>query len=286
MTATTPSPATASPAAAHTSTFADLPVPGFGATFGSEWIKLWTARAPRRNLVLGTILGIALSGLLALAVGATFSEWSAADQVEFDPVLFSFSGSILTAIFFIAVGARVATSEYSSDMIRLTLAATPSRDRVLAAKLLTVSLVTWAFGAVAMVGMVVASQAVFAGYDLRTASVFEGEVLRTLALIVLSIPLFPVLGVVGGVLFRSTAPTITVVLLLLFFPSFFGGLFPTSWQENVFSLFPGSASDALTIGHLTESAMYLDAVPALVVVVAWLVVPVVVAGLVLRRRDA
>lgn len=283
---TTDSPLAPPPDAGYTSSFAHLPAPGFAATFGSEWIKLWTAKAPRRNLVLGTVLGIALSALLALAVAATFDEWTVADQVEFDPVVFSFSGSILTAIFFVAVGARVATSEYSSDMIRLTLAATPVRDRVLGAKVLVVAIVTWAFGAVAMVGMVAASQAVFAANDMRTASVFDGEVLRTLALIVLTIPLFPILGVVGGVLFRSTAPTITVVLLLLFFPSFFGGLFPSSWQENVFSLFPGSAADALAIGHLTDSAMYLGTLPALAVLVAWLVGPVVAAGAVLRRRDA
>ncbi len=277
---------TTPPPALHTSQFASLPPPGFGGTLASEWLKLRTSRGPMRNLALGAVLGIGLSALLALAVGATFDEWSVADQLEFDPVLFSFSGSLLTAIFFIAVGARVATAEYSSEMIRLTLAVTPQRDRVLAAKLLVVTLVTWAFGAIAMVGMVVATQAVFAGFDMRTASVFEGEVLRTLTVIVVSIPLFPILGLVGGILFRSTAPTMTTVLLLMLFPSFFGGLFPRAWQENVFSLFPGSASDAVTIGHLSASPMHLDTVPALVVVLAWLVVPVAVARTVLVRRDA
>src|SRR5690606_28786619 len=145
--------------------------------------------------------GIALSALFALAVGATFDDWPAAEQLEFDPVVFSFGGALLTAIFFIAVGARVATAEYSSEMIRLTFAATPRRDRVLGAKVLVVSFATWAFGAIAMVGMVIASQAVLAGFDVRTASVFDGEVVRTLAILVATTPLFPILGLVGGILF-------------------------------------------------------------------------------------
>jgi ABC-2 type transport system permease protein len=285
MTATTPADADAT-VPTYVSSFAELAPPGFTATLRSEWTKLWTAKGPRRNLVLGSVLGVALSALLALAVGATFSEWSVSDQAEFDPVLFSFSGSILSAIFFVAVGAKVATSEYSSDMIRLTFAATPRRDRVLGSKLVVVTVVTWLFGVVALTGMVVASQLVFAAYDLQTASVLEGEALRTLFLVALTVPLFPVLAVVGGVLFRSTAPTITVVLLLLFFPSFFGGLFPTAWQENLFSLFPSSAVDALTIGHLTDSSMFLDTLPALAVTIAWIVVPIAVARAVLQRRDA
>lgn len=277
---------TTPPPALHTSQFASLPPPGFGATLASEWLKLRTSRGPMRNLALGAVLGIGLSALLALAVGATFDEWSVADQLEFDPVLFSFSGSLLTAIFFIAVGARVATAEYSSEMIRLTFAATPRRDRVLGAKVLVVSFATWAFGAIAMVGMVIASQAVLAGFDVRTASVFDGEVVRTLAILVATTPLFPILGLVGGILFRSTAPTMTAVLLLVLFPSFFGALFPEAWQENLFSLFPGSAADAISIGHLTDSPLYLDTVPALVVVLAWVVVPLAVARTVLQRRDA
>ncbi len=264
----------------------DLPDPGLGATIRSEFTKIRTARAPRRNLILGAILGIGLSALTAFAVGATFSEWGLEDQADFDPVLFSFNGSILTAIFYVAVGARLATSEYDSDMMRLTLAVTPRRSRVVAAKAIVTAVATWVFGALAMVGMVVASQAIFAAYDLETTGVFDSTVLRSLGTIMLMLPLFPLLALSAGLLFRSTAPTITVSLLLLLGPGFFGALLPTWWQENILSLFPGSASDAVSIGHLADSAMYHSLPVAAVLSVLWLIGPLVVATIVLDRRDA
>lgn len=283
MTTISPPPSTPpSPAALPT----DLPGPGLASTVRSEWTKLRTARAPLRNLILGAVLGIGLSALTAFAVGATFNEWGAADQADFDPVLFSFNGSILTAIFFVAVGARLATSEYASGMIHTTLAVTPRRARVVAAKAIVTAVSTWIFGALAMVGMVIASQAIFAAYDLDTTGVFDGTVLRSLATIMLMLPLFPLLALAAGLLFRSTAPTITISLLLLLGPGFFGALLPRWWQENILSLFPGSASDAISIGHLTDSAMHHSTPVAAVLSVLWLIGPLIVATVVLDRRDA
>lgn len=277
MTATTP----ATPGSAPDR----FPDPGFGAAVRSEWTKLWTAKGPRRNLVLGSLLGIGLSMLLALAVGATFSEWPASERVQFDPTLYSLSGAILASIFFVAVGVRAATSEYTSGMIRLTLTATPRRHRVLFAKALVVAAGVWIFAAVTVAGMIGGSQLVFAANDLDTTGFGDTTLWRIGLLAVFTTPLFPILGVVAGFLFRSTAAAITSVLALLFGPSFFGGLFPGWWQENVLSLLPGSAVDAATIGDLTDSPMHLSTAPAALVSVAWLVVPLLVARQVLVTRD-
>lgn len=278
-----PTPPSATPAALPTAP----PDPGLAAAVRSEFTKLRTARAPLRNLILGALLGVGMSALTSFAIGATFKDWGAEDQAQFDPVLFSFNGSILTAIFFVAVGARMATSEYSSDMIQLTLAVTPRRSRVVAAKAIVTAVAAWIFGSLAMVGMVMASQAIFSAYDLETTSLFDATVMRSLGLIVLLIPLFPLLALAAGLLFRSTAPTITVSLLLLLGPGFFGALLPKWWQENILSLFPGSASDALSISHLnTDSAMYQSVPVAAVLCVLWLIAPQVIATFVLDRRDA
>lgn len=279
MTATTTPPPTVEAALA-------MPDPGLGAAVRSEWTKLWSAKGPKRNLFLGTVLGIGLSALLALAVGATFSEWSTTDQADFDSVLFALSGAMLTAIFFVAVGVRQVTAEYGSDMMRLTLTVTPRRDRVLWAKALVVSAATWAFGAVAMVGMIAASQAIFAAYDMETTGFTSGETWRTMALVVLFIPAYPLLGVVLGVVTRSTASAVTIVLALVFAPAMFGGLFPAWWQENILSLFPGSVFDAVSIGHLTDSALYHSLSVAIPLSVAWIAGPLLAARWVLVRRDA
>lgn len=260
--------------------------PGFRAAVGAEWSKLRTARAPRRNLVLGTVLGIGLSVLLAAVVSATFDDWSATERADFDPVLFPLSGSLFTAIFFAAVGVNVVMSEYTSGMMRLTLTATPRRGRVLAAKALVVAVATWIFGVIATAGMILASQAVFSSGDLPTAGFGDGDLWRTLLMLALLGPLFPVLAVALAVMLRSTAAALSTVLALIFAPGVLGGLLPSWWQENVLSLLPGPASDSVAIGHLDESAMYLHPAGASVVVAAWLIGLLALAHLALSRRDA
>ncbi len=269
-----------------TLTHHDHPDPGFGATVASERIKLATTKGPRRNLILGSVLGIALSGLLAFAVGASFSTWNTREQIEFDPALFAFSGAFLAGIFFVAVGVRAATSEYSSDMMRLTLTTTPRRGRVLLAKALVVGVATAAAAIVATVGMIVTTQIILAGFDVRTTGLGEPDTLRLMVVGAVTMPVFPLLGLVAGFLFRSTAPAITTVLALMLGPTFFSGLFPRSWQENVLSLLPGPAVDSLAIGHLTTSPMYLSVLPAAAVTAAWVVVPLLIGHRVLVARDA
>jgi ABC-2 type transport system permease protein len=259
--------------------------PGFGATVASEWLKVRTARAPRRNVLLGIGLGIALSWLLAFVVGATFDEWTAADQATFDPVLYPMSGSILMAIFFVTASVGTVAPEYGSGMIRLTLTATPRRRRVLAAKALVVTAVIVAASLVSVLGMFLGSQVIFAASDLPTVGLGDSDFVRMIVLLVVTGPVFPILSVAIAFLLRSAAAAITTVLALIFLPSIVGSLLPDWWQRNVVSLLPGPASDSLAIGHVEDSAMYLQPVAAALVVLAWTVGSLLVAGVVLDRRD-
>ncbi len=64
------------------------------------------------------------------------------------------------------------------------------------------------------------------------------------------------------------------------------GMLPGWWQRNVLSLFPGPASDSLTVGHLEPSHMYLHPLAAALVVVAWLAALLALAQASFSRRDA
>lgn len=260
--------------------------PGWSSTFRAEWTKLWTARSPRRNLLLGIVLGVAFSSLVAVGTGATFDEWSTADQANFDPILFPMTGSIFVAIFFAAVGVNVVASEYSSEMIRLTLTATPRRHRVLYAKAATVAIATGIAAAVAIVGMMAAGQLIASAYDLPTVSAGDRDLWRVVLAMTVLGPLFPVIAVAIAFLARSTAAALSSVLALIFVPTMFGQLLPTWWQENVLSLLPGPASDSIAIGHLDDSAMYSHPAAAGIVVVVWAAALIGLAQLRLARRDA
>lgn len=271
------------PAPDPTDRFGD---PGLRAAFGAELIKFRTARAPRRNLLLGTLLGIALSLLLAVATGATLSEWSEADRADFDPLLFPLSGSLFVAIFYSAVGVGTVMAEYSSGMARTTFTATPRRGRVLVAKSLVVALVTAVAGFFTVLVMLFGAQAIFAAYDAPTIGAGDPDLWRTVAAITVTAPIFPVIAVAVTFMLRSTAAALSTVLALIFLPSMFGGLLPRWWQENIISLLPGPASDSFALAHLDDSPMYLHPALGAVVTAAWVLGLLAVAKLFLERRDA
>jgi ABC-2 type transport system permease protein len=261
------------------------PSPGFGATFGAEWAKLGTTRWPRRNVVLGVVLGLGIAVLVAVVFGAFYDDLTAAERADFDPTGPPLAGAILPGFFLTVVGVKAVTTEYASGMIRLTLTATPRRGQVLAAKSLAVATLTWAVGAVSMAAMVVATQVILGAYDAPTIDLGDADALRALVATCLLGPVLPVIGVAVAVLCRSTAAALVSVLALSLAPSVLGML-PGWWQRNVLSLFPGPASDSLTVGHLEPSDVHLHPLAAALVVTAWVAASLAVARAAFIRRDA
>jgi len=259
--------------------------PGLSATFRSEWTKLTTVRTTYILAGLGFLLSVGMTALIALATGTTWEDWSETDQANFDPVVFGIVGSIFGSCLFIVIGALAFASEYSSGMIRLTFTATPKRGRVLAAKVLVIALFTGILGTVTTVVMYVTGQAVLGAYDMPTVGLGESDALRTVIGMSVTAPFFPILGLALAVLLRSTAGSITSVLVLYFAPSMFGGLLPRWWQDNVLTWTPSYVVDSLTLGHV-DSSPYLDEPLAVVGVVAWLTIAIGAAYLALTRRDA
>ena len=150
-------------------------------TVRSEWTKLVSLRSTAVLVAVGLLLGIGLTAGLAVVAGVTWQDWDAADRRSFEPIGFALIGGVPSALIFIALGAKVATSEYGSGMIRLTLTATPRRGRVLAAKAAVVTLVTLAVGLALNVGMVAVAQAIFASYGIESAGLGDGDLLRAVA---------------------------------------------------------------------------------------------------------
>lgn len=272
---------TAAPAASGTTratTFVD--------TLASEWVKLTTLRSTYIILGLGVVLAIAMTALVSLAVGGTFDSWPAARQEQFDPILFSMAGNVVALITASVFGVLAASGEYSSGMIRLTLTATPTRGRVLLAKLMLVSGVTLVLGLITVTAMFLVGQAVSGAYGMPVSNLGDADALRLVLGLGATTPLFPILGFALGVILRSTAGAITTVLGMLWLPVIFGDLLPTWWQEHVLSLAPHSAADSMTIAHLDDAARFSDPAVGAAIVAVWLVTFVGTAYLTLRRRDA
>jgi len=258
---------------------------GFGATVASEWIKLRTSRGVWRNLLLGGLLGIGLTVLVAVAVGASFDGWNAADVATFEPLQTGLIGTLLTTIFFSAAGVNYVASEYGSRMIRLTFSVTPRRSRVILAKVIAISVATLIAGFIAIFAMLALSQMILGAYGAPNVGVGDGQFWETFLLTTAVAPVFPVLAVLLTFMLRSTAAALSSVLAILFVPAMFGGFLPEWWQKNVLSALPGAATDSVSIGDLMSSDDDLSRGLAAIVLVGWIVVFIVAARAVVERRD-
>lgn len=258
----------------------------FRATFASEWAKLVGLRATWILLAMAAILSIGVTALLTWAIGWSWNEWTEADKAVFDPVMTSFAGLLFAGILGIVISVNLVTKEYASGMIRLTMQVTPNRTRVLLAKIAAVTLFLLVPMVVITFATIQAGQWVLGAYDVPTSSVFEGETFWMLLATGVSGLFYPIMAVAIAFILRTSAATITTLLVVMFLPALFGGAFPRTIQENVLAWLPGSAIDALTMGHLDpDYPMYLDKPYAAVAVVAWMVGLLVLSSRILNRRD-
>jgi ABC-type transport system involved in multi-copper enzyme maturation permease subunit len=252
----------------------------------SEWTKLSTLRATRVQLGIAVVLSPVLSALAALIVGLTHHDWKPQDVAGFEPIGFSMIGTLVGGIVFAVLGVRAVTAEYGSGMIRLSLTATPRRERLLAAKAAVVALVTLVAGTVMTVAMFVAAQAILSGYDVESAGLGDGDALRAVLATSVTSPIVPLFALSLGFMLRSTAGAITSVLGLIFVPAIVGAILPQSWQDHVLVYLPGAASDAIAFGQLPDAPHGLSPAIAALVLAGWTALFLGGALLALERRDA
>lgn len=251
----------------------------------SEWTKLTTHRNSHVLLVVAAVLSVGVAALFAWAAGVSWNDWPASERAAFDPLQSSMLGVFFAGIISLIIAANLVTNEYSSGMIRQTFTVSPIRWQVVLAKMVV------AIGYLLAPLMVITfaslwiAQVILGNYDVPTAEIFSRD-FRTVFWLGFSGLYYPVLTVAIAFLLRSSAATIAVVMMTMFFPAMFGGLFPRVVQERVLSLLPGNAVDAVVIGHLSpEYPQYLDRPWAALVAFAWLVGLTGLAIWNVNRRD-
>jgi ABC-2 type transport system permease protein len=260
--------------------------PGFGATLQAEWTKLRSVRSTWIMVSLAIGLSIGFSALIALVSGLTYESWSDSVMAAFDPVLTTNSGSLFGCILLITLGVTAVTAEYSSRMIRTTFIGNPRRNHVLVAKALVVAVLGLVITGISIPGMFLVSQPIFGHYGLATASITDGATLRTLLTIVVTQGLiYTLIPFTIAWLLRSTASAITVSIGFLWLPWMIGSVVPDWVQSNVLRYLPDVAANSLSGITRADAPQYLTQIPAITVVVIWLVGMLAAAAFVLNRRD-
>ncbi|WP_127129771.1 ABC transporter permease subunit [Georgenia sp. SYP-B2076] len=259
----------------------------FAGVMRGEWIKLLSLRSTWWTLGLTVVL------MTLLALGQASSLDLMAESPETAAMLAGMHGAEIVSLGYqfgmvtIAVlGALLITGEYSTGMIRSTLAAVPTRLPVLAAKAIALTVLTVVVGVVGLALAFLVTMPMLDDHDLvpalddpQTWRVFGGTVffLVTAALFALGL----------GTLLRSTAGTVTVSLVVLLLLPGILQFITLEWVQDIVTYLPLPAATSF-IAVSEAMGMNADLSPwaGVAVVSAYAVAAMVAAAVVLRRRDA
>ena len=247
----------------------------------SEWIKLRTVRS--------TVVGFAGAAAALVVFGAIFSSFAGGDAQAGPPgtggdSLSSSLGGIQLAQLIIGVlGVLFVTSEYSSGMIRATLAAVSSRTQILRAKTVVLFATALVVTAVASVVAFLVGNAIYAGSG-ATYALTDPGVLRAVLGTAVYAAGIGVFGVALGFLLRSAAGAIGVLVTLLLVAPVLIGLVPGTVGDWISKLLPGNAGQAIM--HVTTQPGQLSAWAGLAVFAGWVIAFLAAAAVALSRRDA
>lgn len=259
----------------------------FTGVLRSEWVKLRSVRSQTTTLgatgVLLFLVGIIFAGLL----GGVFSGdgGDATNEFAANPAGATLQGLFLAQLVIGVLGALVVTSEYATGMIRSTLAAVPKRLPVLWAKTIVVSAVTFPVMLLGALAAFFAGQALIGTGDIATASIGDPGVLRAIIGTAGYLTGIAVMGVAIGTLLRNTAAAIsTLVGLVFLLPGLGQLLLPSSWQDGALKYLPSSAQESFI--SVPDVPGQLSTGAGVAVFAAWVIVPLVAAAVLLKRRAA
>jgi ABC-2 type transport system permease protein len=186
---------------------------GFRSAAQMEWLKL---RSVRSTAWVMLVFAAGLIGLAILVLAHQhWATMSAADRASFDPVNQGFTGLTIGQLAFGVLGVLMITSEFSSGLIRATLAAVPSRPLLLAAKAAVLGAVVLAVGEIMAFAAFAVGEAVLRS-PAPHATLGQPGVLRAILMAGAYPGLIALIGLGLGAVIRHTAGAICAVVGILF----------------------------------------------------------------------
>ncbi|MFI6051639.1 ABC transporter permease [Streptomyces violascens] len=254
------------------------------AVLKSEWTKIRTVSSTTWTLACALIVTVAISAALCALMKSQFDELKPAEKLTFDPTFISFSGMILGQLAMVVFGVLVVGTEYSSGMIRSSLAAVPRRGTFLFAKLTVATLLAL------VVGMATSFLSFFLGQALlgpHRTTIGEPNVLRAVVGAGLYMALIALFSMGVATMLRSSMLSLGILMPFFFLISQILSAVPGA--KNVARYFPDRAGSQIM--QVVPDAMNSDPAPygpwgGLGIMVLWVIAALAGGCLVLRKRDA
>ena len=258
---------------------------GLHTALHAEWTKL-RSESSTLWLLLATIALTTAVGLTAVTGVSCPAEGCTAD-----PTKISLTGIDLGQAAIAVLAVLTIAGEYSTGMIRVSLAAMPRRGTLLAAKALVVTTVVLVAGTIAVHGSVLAGRLILPGQSFTPGhgypplSLADGPVLRAATGSVLYLALIALLSLGVATAVPGSAAAIGIVLGLLYlFPIVAAVITDPDWSRRLQQIWPMSAGltiQATTGLHRTPIAPWAG----LGVLTAWAGAALLTGALLLHLRD-
>ncbi|MEV7129780.1 ABC transporter permease [Streptomyces sp. NPDC093260] len=249
----------------------------------SEWTKIRSVASTVWTLSLAVVVTIALGMLISALSKNEFGTMGPRERLSFDPTFVSFAGMALGQLAMIVFGVLVVSNEYSTGMIRTSLAAVPRRGTFLASK------VAVATALALLVGMATAFAAFFLGQtmlgpQLRTTLDAPG-VLRAVVGGGLYMTLIAVFSMGVAVMLRS--PMLSLGVLMPFFFLVSNILANVSATRKIGQYLPDQAGSRImrVLPRIGDDTPY-GPWGGLGIMVLWVLAALAGGYALLRRRDA
>lgn len=247
----------------------------------SEWTKIKSVRSTVWTLGLAIVVTVALGALISALTKKDFGNLSPRDRIAFDPTFISFAGMGLGQLALIVFGVLVVSNEYSTGMIRTSLAAVPQRATFLFSKITVAALLAFAVGMITSFVAFFVGQAMLGDYG---AALGDPGVLRAVIGGGLYMTLIAVFSMGVATMLRS--PMLSLGILMPFFFLISAILGNVSATKKVGQYLPDQAGQkvmqVVTVGSDTPYGPW----GGFTIMVLWVVAALIGGYAVLSRRDA
>ncbi|GHD93424.1 ABC transporter permease [Streptomyces naganishii] len=249
----------------------------------AEWAKLWSLRSTWITLGLGLLFLVAF-GLIAATryrsgIGSGRMD---RDFARSTAVSLSLFGTNFAQLALGVLGVLVTAGEYSTGVIRSTMAAVPRRLPVLWSKAAVFGVVALVLGTSGAFVAFVFGSRIVSGTPAALGLSHSG-VVRSLLGAGLYLGLVAVIGIALGALLRSVAGGISVLVATLMLIPGLVTLLPSSWQSDFSPYLPSNAGKAMFA--LTQDSGTLSPTSGLLVFLGWTVLALAGAAYRLVRSD-
>ncbi|MEV0093325.1 ABC transporter permease subunit [Streptomyces sp. NPDC050738] len=252
------------------------------AVLTSEWTKIRTVASTTWTLLIALVVTVGMSVGLCALMKANFKDLSEQDKLTFDPTSISMSGMMLGQLAMIVFGVLVVGNEYSSGMIRTSLAAVPQRTTFLLSKIVVAGVLTLVVGQVAAFCSFFLGQALLGDHS---TTIGDDNVLRAVAGGGLYMGLIGIFAMGVASILRSSMLSLGILMPLFFLISPI--LNSVSQTKKIAQFLPDQAGTRMTqVIDNPDSSIAYGPWGGFAILVGWVVLAVVCALVLLKKRDA